>query len=255
MNTMTFVMPSLYHGAAAGLAFVDQRLSPDNGMLAIAVPLSGVATFLHEFGHGIGFDHAGNAAGVGTYNYDGCGGVSIAPPACLCEEANYMSTNGSFAATTGCDACDAASHTTWDTPFYGPKLAAITECWLTRRLEPSDIIFVDADCFGIVESLDFATCKELEQGVVQCECPSGQLFSATDCSDASQAERDAAASATCDRITCPPPPERPGVFCEGLVGGHGIQCTCEDPSQKFSLGTDCSPLTLAAIEQFCPPPP
>jgi hypothetical protein len=89
---------------------------------------------------------------------------------------------------------------------------------------------------------------------VTCQCPSGQLFAVADCTDATQAARDAAASAACDRITCAPPPERPGVVCEGLAGTTNIQCACEDQTTLFYLGTDCTSLTLDAVEHVCPPP-
>jgi len=253
-NTMTFTMPSLAHGDASGLSLEDQRLSPDFGMLSIALPMQGTYVFLHEFGHDLGFPHAGNAAGVGTSQYDGCGGVTLDPPACLCEYANYMSIGTSFPDTSGCAACEYSEGTTWDTPFFGPKYAAIAECWLTRRLEPSPVAFVDGDCFGLTGS-DFAACKQLEAGAVTCQCPSGQLFSFADCSDATQDARNAATIASCDHITCAPPPERPGVVCDGLAGTTNIQCTCEDHSTLFYLGSDCSTLSLDAIEQICPTPP
>ena len=251
-NTMTFVMPSTYSGSLAGAAFNAQSLNPDFGMLAIAVPLSSIQVFTHEFGHAIGFPHAGNAAGVGTFTYDGCGGVTLDPPACLCEGMNYMSAN-SFADTTGCNSCALATLSTYATPFFGPKYAAIAECWLTRRLQASSVSFLDADCFAIVGS-NVTTCTELEAGAVACACPSGKIFAVDDCTDANQAARNAAASAACERITCPPPPERPGVFCQGLAGAPTIACTCEDHSQQFYLGKDCSTLTLANIERICPAP-
>jgi len=252
-NTMTFVMPSTYSGTIAGSAFNAQSLNPDFGMLAIAVPLASVQVFLHEFGHAIGFPHAGNAAGVGTFTYDGCGGVTLAPPACLCEGANYMSS-GAFPDTSGCSSCAIATRSTYATPFFGPKYAAIAQCWLTRRLESSPITFLNADCFAIVGSA-VATCTEAEPGAVTCACPSGQIFTVDSCTDATQTARNAAAGAACDRIKCPPPPERPGVVCEGLVGAPTIPCTCEDHSQQFYLGKDdCSTLTLANIEHFCPAP-
>ena len=251
-NTMTFVMPSITAGPIAGLAIEDQSLNPDFGMLAIAVPITGIPTLLHEFGHGIGFPHAGNATGVGLANYTRCDGVTLDPPACLCEQTNFMSTVDSFAETEGCDACLPTAGTTFNTAFFGPKFADIAACWVTRRLQPSDVGFVEGDCFGLVDS-NVATCFEMEGAGVACTCPSGQAFAVDDCTDASQDARNAAASAVCDRITCEPPPERPGVVCKGLAGGPTIACTCEDTSQNFYLGNDCSTLTLANIERICPP--
>lgn len=250
-DTMTFVMPSQYHGSVAGLADEDQRLNPDFGMLALAVPLSGAATLLHELGHAVGFPHAGNAAGVGVVEYEGCGGVTLDPPACLCEPTSFMSTYATFAETSGCDACETARGSTFDTEFFGPKYAAIAACWVSRRLEPSDLGFVEGDCFGLTDG-NISTCFETEDGKVACKCPSGQPFSVDDCTDASQPARNAATAATCDRISCPPPAERAGVVCKGLAGGPTIECTCEDGKTFFYLGPDCSTLTLANIEKLCP---
>ena len=252
-NTMTFLMPTVQDGPTAGLVWTeDERLSPDFGMAAIVVPAAGSTVFLHEFGHGVGFPHATNAANVEPDEYQGCGGVTVEPPACACETQNFMEIPGSFAASSGCEPCTDVPNTTFDTDYFGPKFAAIAACWVTRRLEPSDIGFVDGDCFGLVDS-SISTCKEMEGVGVTCVCPSGQVFVVDDCTDASQDARNAATSEACDRITCPPPPERPGVVCKALAGAPSIWCTCEDPSQGFSLGSDCSALTLDAIERLCPP--
>ena len=253
-NTMTFLMPSAALGPVGGLTWTqDERLNPDFGMAAVAVPSAGgTMVFLHEFGHGVGFPHAGNAAYGERYEYPGCGGVTIDPPACSCETQNFMETAGSFTATSGCEPCTDVPDTTFDTEYFGPKFAEIAACWVTRRLEPSDIGFVDGDCFGLVDS-SIATCKEMEGAGVTCACPSGQIFVVDDCTDAGQDARNAATSEACDRITCPPPPERPGVVCQALAGAPTIWCTCEDPAQGFSVGSDCSGLTLANIERLCPP--
>jgi len=252
-NTMTFLMPSIAYGPVVGLTWTqDERLNPDFGMAAVAVPGGGTSVFLHEFGHGVGFPHAGNAAGVEPYDYPGCGGVTIEPPACSCEPQNFMWTGSSFVESPGCEPCAFTPETTFATEYFGPKFAEIAACWVTRRLEPSDIGFVDGDCFGLVD-YSLATCKEMEGAGVTCACPSGQIFVVDDCTDAGQDARNAATSEACDRITCTPPPERPGVECKGLAGTPSIGCTCDDGVQHFSLGPDCSTLTLAEIERICPP--
>jgi len=251
-NTVTFVMPTTGEGAL-GAAFQDQRMNDDAGIAAVVVPAGGPAVFLHELGHAIGFPHTGTAADVPSFQYEGCGGVTIEPPVCSCEGANFMTVGtGTVLPAEGCDACTPAERSTFETPFFGPQLAAIAECWLTRRLMPPDITFLDGDCFAIVENA-VSICQQTEEDLVTCQCPSGQIFGVSDCTDASQSDRDRAASAACDRISCTVPSERPGVVCESLAGWSNIECTCEDPSQKFYLGSDCSSLSLAAIQQFCPP--
>ncbi|HWP05725.1 MAG TPA: hypothetical protein VNN72_08290 [Polyangiaceae bacterium] len=251
-NTMTFLMPSLAYGSVGGLTWIQgERLNPDAGMAAIAVPGGGTTVFLHEFGHGVGFPHASNAANAEPYVDSDCG-VTIEPPECSCETENFMETSGSFADVSGCEPCTFSTPVTFNTAYFGPKFAEIAACWATHRFDDSGVGFLDGDCYGIVDA-SVSTCKEIEGGGVTCLCPSGEVFVVDDCLDSSQDARNAATSDACPRITCTPPPERSGVVCQGLAGTPNIECTCEDPAQKFYLGSDCSSLTLADIERICPP--
>jgi hypothetical protein len=81
---MTFTMPRTSDSSAGGAAFVDQRLSPDFGMLAIAVADHGTAAFLHEIGHAFGFPHVGSIEAVGELEYGSCGGARMTPDTCTC---------------------------------------------------------------------------------------------------------------------------------------------------------------------------
>jgi hypothetical protein len=250
-NALTFVMPRTRDGAINGLAVQDQRINPGFGMLSIVAADSPPSTFLHEFGHDLGFPHAGNAKGVGNYKYGYCGGFEFQPPACGCEYASYMTVGdgSSFPATDGCPVCTGSVATTFKTPFFGPHFARILECWLSRRLDAPDVSFGDGDCGARVRGAAIPCYETPAEGGSTCKCPTGEIFSAPDCSDANLDARSSLAQASCPYLSCPALAGRPGLSCTGLAGSQ-IECRCEGDSNLFYM-SDCSMLTSEVATSFC----
>jgi hypothetical protein len=242
---VSFVIPGTLSPTAEGVGFVGQRINDTEGMLLEVAATANPGVYLHEFGHGLGFDHVGNLAGVGVQDYTAMGLGMVTPPECNCENINYMAQPAylSFPETEGCAPCANATLSQYDTPFFAPVYRDVLLYWLEHRLDEPILSLAGVSCAGTAFGW-VSKCYDLGEDTVGCVCPSGDTFRAPNCDFDGQASRDELTATLCPTRTCPPPEHAPAAVCEGLVGSPFMHCDCGPGTAPFTIA-ECSDLVRA----------